>query len=586
MGWLRRTRARTAAGWGALRRAAGWLAARGAMWPAVALVVVLAGMACVAGAVAWGPARWASPWASLGPLGLPQTEVRIVYPTRLSTGQGLAGAQPVTVLARSQAPVAPTAPTVEVWLTLPDEGLAFVDAQGRHIAGRVLVQPGARDAIPQDILVAQDDTQLSRGLLARGRARIEPLAVVAGEELALPDLAGRVRLLGRWGTAYAALADGLERVALPALGVGLLALSGLGIWRRGRRERAARQDRRLGELYTRLRGQITVENWADARVAIEQIRLLAPNYRDVPHLEATVGAAETAASRREQLYVAGVRAYRQRDWPGAVQSFGAIEEETPYYRDVRFLRRTAALYADLQSRDRSLRLAAAEQLGAVADLVDYAPLVAALADRSERVAEAAMAAFRAIGLSALDALLGGLTHEQETVRTRAYQLIEGLGQQARVSLVGALRSSDPTITAAVSRLLVTLGARQELADALLWAEPEHQPGLVAALLGEGPAAYPALVQGLAHAAPARQPVLIDALAALKCQHDLDRRLDESLRATKDPSLRELLQRAAKAPAAPFLARDGARLAEASLAAPADGVQRLRLLGNSSHGKDV
>ena len=63
-----------------------------------------------------------------------------------------------------------------------------------------------------------------------------------------------------------------------------------------------------------------------------------------------VTSAEMAARRREQLYQIGVEAYRARNWPSAVQAFGAIEQETPYYREVRFLG-GSALYADLASRD-------------------------------------------------------------------------------------------------------------------------------------------------------------------------------------------------------------------------------------------
>jgi len=103
----------------------------------------------------------------------------------------------------------------------------------------------------------------------------------------------------------------------------------------------------------------------------------------------------------------------------------------------------------------------------------------------------------------------------------------------------------------VARLLASLGAREELAAALLAAPESHQEGIVEALLSEGMAAGAALLGVLLKAPVERQQTVINALAALKLQVDLDRYIDEAIRATRDPGERQLLQRVQRAPAAPF-----------------------------------
>ena len=46
-------------------------------------------------------------------------------------------------------------------------------------------------------------------------------------------------------------------------------------------------------------------------------------------------------------------------------------------------------------------------------------------------------------------------------------------------------------------------------------------------------------------------MVINALGALKMRVELDRRIEEAIRATRDPAQRDLLQRAQRAPAAPY-----------------------------------
>ncbi|MBC7317567.1 MAG: hypothetical protein H5T70_14185, partial [Chloroflexi bacterium] len=170
----------------------------------------------------------------------------------------------------------------------------------------------------------------------------------------------------RWEQGLRDFSQSLATVMTPYLLLGALFLAAVWLGQRLNAQRRLARERRLSGLYARLREQIRLERWADAREIIEQIRAEAPRYRDIERIDAVVSAAEGAGWRREQLYNTGLQAYKARNWPDAVHAFQAVEQEAPYYREVRFLRRTAALYADLQSRDRSLRLKAAQELGAVA----------------------------------------------------------------------------------------------------------------------------------------------------------------------------------------------------------------------------
>jgi hypothetical protein len=518
--------------------------------------------------LATAPARLISDEVDLGPYGLPGIELQIIYPARLTISQDASRPGLITVLARATSEEAITA--FELVLPLPDNAVSFVDTFGNHVPVRLRVVPGHPDAVPYTLRVAHGQTQLQGRLLLPYRVPVVPAVRGDNEALSVRAMAFEIKLESRWEHTYRLLGAAFSTVALPSLLIGVMALLGWGIFQRHQRCQRARMEHMLAAAYMRLREHIKLEQWTDARREIEQISITRPHYRDVEHLDTVVSAAETSAWRREQLYTLGIQAYQRHDWPTAVQAFRAIEQESPYYRDVRFLQRTAALYADLRSRDRSLRRRAAEELGQVADLLDLSPLVAALGDRSEQVAEAAMASFRIMGLPAVDVLLGGLAHGDATVRERCHRLLEELGQSAREPVTEALRSPDARITAGAATLLAHLGARRELATALLWAPPEHLDGLVTALLSEGAAAATSLIEVLLQAPPERQQTVINALAALKAREDISRRLEEAQRATRDAAQKALLQRALDAQPAGFAT--GARRPSEAPPSDAGGAQ--------------
>ncbi len=524
------------------------------------LHIALAALACLAvlATLSWGtrlmapPSRRAGPHVSLAPYGYAGVELSIVYPARLNYSPGSPDPGILTVYARAEAE--PSA-ELELILPLPNEALAFVDEQGLPVPGRLHILPGYPDALPYTMLLAHADTQLQPTMLFGRTVRITPMLRTPEGAVAVPELAFDTRLESRLGQMVRALGAWLSSWGLL---VAALLAAAAPVWAlvsQARRQRRLAREQRLSAIYTRLRDEIKVENWPEARTRVEELRLLAPTYRDLDRLDTMISTAETASWRREQLYATGLRAYRERDWPNAVQAFQSIEEETPYYRDVRFLRRTAALYADLRSRDRSLRIEAAAQLGEVADLVDMLPLLQALGDRSRQVAEAAEASFARIGVAAVDTLIAGLTAEPLAVRERSFRLLQALGQSAREALVNALHSPDTRVTSAAARLLRALGAREELAEALLWAAPEHHAGIVSALAQEGQAACEPLVNALLQAPASREGVLIGALGAVKTQADISRYLETRLRSAEDDRARQLLQRAIRTPAESFVSAD-------------------------------
>ncbi len=500
------------------------------------------------------PLRHAGTAVDLGIYGLPGVTIRIIHPTRLDATHIGRDAAPVTVLAwaESEEAVRP----FELVFPLPDEALAYVDADGRHVAGHLEVLPGYPEVQPYDLRVAHGRTQYRAGLLFPYRVRIQPMVRFDGETAPLPGAAFSIRLISRWEQGLRQFAESFSAAITPYLLVALLLLVAAWAWQRVNRRRQSARAKELAALYMRLQEDIKLDRWADARDALEKIRAISPHYRDIDHLDTVVTAAETAGWRREQLYIVGVDAYKARNWPDAVHAFQAIEAEAPYYREVRFLRRTAALYADLQSRDRSLRLRAAQELGHVADLLDMMPLLHALGDDSKEVADAVEASFRHIGLDAFEALLAGLIYDAQSagdgaraarVRERAYRLLEGMGQASRESLLGALHSSDPRITASAASLLITLGARQQVADALLWVAPPHREGILGALLSEGIAATAPLVQTLLKAPRDQEQMLVNGLVQLKAEHHIERHISEVMRNTKDKDKVAVLRRILEAP---------------------------------------
>jgi len=514
----------------------------------VVLVLIVAGSWSVRSAVA--PGHRAGDPVRLDGYGFPGVELRLVYPVRVPY-RGLEDTSAIlTVYALAAEPGA--AQPLELFFPLPDSTLAFVDAQGIPVPGRLTVIPGYPDALPYSLLLAHADTQLQPTLFSSRGVRIIPQIRTADGAVAIPELAFRTKVESRLNHTLRSIVLWLSAWGLPAGLVIIVVASLWRVWYGAVLRRRQAREQRLSALYTRLRDEIKVENWPVARERVEELRLLAPSYRDLDQLDTLISTAETGAWRREQLYNAGLDAYRRRDWAAAVQAFAAVEEETPYYRDVRFMRRTAALAADLHSRDRSLRLQAAIELGDVADLLDMTPLLRALGDSSKEVADAAEASFARVGPPAFDALIEGLTADRISIRERSYRLLQGMGQSVRDQLLNALHSPDPRITAPVARLLVGLGARQTLARALLTTGPEHHEGIIEALLSEDNAAAEPLVDALLEAPEGSEEVVIRAIAALRVRTDIDHYLEARLRAAPSSAARHRIQRAMRAPAEAFV----------------------------------
>jgi hypothetical protein len=533
--------------WAQLRQALTGRRGKAILAVAILLIVCAASWA-IRAAVA--PTYRAGAPVALDAYGLPGVELRLVYPVRVAY-HGLGDERTaLTVYARARDAAA--VQTFELLLPLPDATIAIVGPDSLPVPGRLTVEPGYPDALPYSLLLAHADTQMQPTLFASRGVRITPLLRTELGAVTIPELSFRTEVESRFGHAMRSIVLWLSGWGLP---VGLAVILVTSLWRvwysAGLRRRQSREQR-LSALYTRLRDEIKVENWPVARERAEELRLVAPAYRDLDRLDTLISTAETGTWRREQLYNSGLEAYRQRDWPAAVQAFAAIEEETPYYRDVRFLRRTAALGADLRSRDRSLRLQAAVELGAVADLLDMSPLLRALGDGSKEVADAAEASFARIGVGGFDTLIDGLVSDRVSVRERSQRLLQGMGQSARDQLLNALHSPDARVTGPVARLLGGLGAREALARALLFTGSQHHQGIIEALVAEDMAAAEPLVDALLAAPEGREGVVIRAIAALRAQADIDRYLEARLRAAPDQAARQRIQRAMRAPAEPFV----------------------------------
>jgi len=243
---------------------------------------VLAAVGCVV-VVGWfiglgtAPSRQAGEPVALDRYGVPETEITIVYPPRLGVEASGDKVTTLTVLARalSQEAVRP----LLLLFPLSDEAIAFVDAQGGHIPGRVEVVPGYPDAMPYDLRVVHGDTQLQGRLLRPYRVRIVPRIGVGSGTVAVSELAFEIRLEGRIERALRGLSALICNVAMPYLFLGLvLLLIAWGCYRVVRRRRWE-LERELASSYGTLREQIKLDRWADARKEVDYIRLLRPHYR-------------------------------------------------------------------------------------------------------------------------------------------------------------------------------------------------------------------------------------------------------------------------------------------------------------------
>jgi len=499
------------------------------------------------------PLRRVGDDVDLASYGIEGVHLHMIYPTRLepfSDGQ----IETVTVMARADDAAWDRA--ISVVLPLSDDSVAYVDGEGMRVPGRLEITPGYPEALPHELRVLHARTQLRGGLLGRHMVSVEPRVLVDGTWVAVPELSFRLALEAPWLRTMRRVASFLAGAGLPALLILAAMLVVVLAWGRLRQRRRLAQEQQLAGRYRQLREHVRLSEWGQARSELEDIRTVDAGYRDLPQLELMVNAAESRSWRLEQLYEAGWAAYKRRDWPEAIHALRAVEDEAPYYRNVAFLQRTAALYADLASRDRSRRLAAAQTLGQVGDLLDMMPLLYALGDPSEQVAEAASDSIEAIGLGAVDTLLAGLSLDAPQVRQRSYNLLRSFGQEAKASLVGALRSSDPRVTASAAKLLANLGALEALVYALGVVSEPHQSGIAEALLSEGLATCRPMVNALLSCPPEKRDLYVRLLVALRHREPVDRHLEELLRSTREARHKVLLKRVLAGEPEPFTADMG------------------------------
>lgn len=549
-------------------RTAGSPGTAGAVLGTISATVVLLWLLLGLGAlVTWvqPPPRRSTGPVALGDYGAPGVSLRISYPTRIRPDPAGADAGVVVVSAVADGPdaVRPLA----IALPLEGDAVLFLDGEGRVAPGRLEIVPGYPDPLPHSLRIAHGNTQLRGGVLRSYRVQITPVLLLDEGPVEVPPLALSVSLPSRAADWVWTALSSLNAAAAPYLAVVTVGVVGVWLVVYSVQRRAEAEQRTLMGLYRRLEEHIRLERWSDAREAIESIRLIEPGYRDVQLLDTRVRSADNARWRREELFRSGVTAYREGRWREAARALADVAREDPFFRDVHFLSRTAALYTDLSSRDRSRRVAAARQLGEVGDLVEWGPLLDALADPSPEVAEAAERAFQQIGPGAFEVLLGALTHASEEIRRRSFRVIKGYSSAVKEELLAALRSSDVHLTRQVAQLLHAAGGRRELAEALLWAEDGHLPGVVEPLLGEGIAATSLLIDVLLRAPDDRVEVVLRAVAALKDRADITRPLDEAYRAHRDHDERQRLERAVEVGPAPFMAA-----AEAAPAGPPEDTE--------------
>ena len=165
--------------------------------------------------LAASPAQHAGTPVRLDAYGRPDVEVRVIHPTRLNVDDTGARAARVTLSARALEASA-TEP-IELVLPLPDDAVAFVNADGDHIPGRVRITPGFPDALPHDLRLAHGNTQLQGGLLFPYRVWVVPLLVTNDGTSPVRELAFGVRLESVWGQSMRTFASGVARYGTPYL---------------------------------------------------------------------------------------------------------------------------------------------------------------------------------------------------------------------------------------------------------------------------------------------------------------------------------------------------------------------------------
>jgi len=518
------------------------------------LVLALCWVIVLIGALLGGPkiTRRAGPVLDLTPYGRPGVTLRLLYPETLSpSGQ----AALLTVIARAETPTASR--PLRLALDSADDGIGFLDPDGWPVAGRLTLIPGYPEAAPYALRLAGTGSDLRGGWLTARRVPFRAYLLESSGAVPLVELGFQVAIPARVPSALRDLAADAAALWGPLLVVTLVVLAGWGAHRyqsRGRAEAEARQAREADSaaaLWHRLQDELGAGRLQDARRSMEALRAIAPGYRGLALIDARLAEQELAALEREAATRRGLEAYARQDWRSAAAALATVEDGNTSPHDLAYYRRTAVLYADLTSRDRSRRVAAARALGEVGDLEVWGPLIAALGDSAEVVADAAEQALLRAGPACYGDLMAALRSGSPAVAGRAARVIRGYGQAMRDPLLEALRMPDATITPQVAGLLADLGGRRDLADALLWAPDTHLPSLAHALAGEGAAAAAPLIEVLAKAPPDRLGVVLAAIGAVKARADISRLLEDALRATRDQDGRERLERAIAVPAAPY-----------------------------------
>lgn len=217
--------------------------------------------------LATSPARHAGQPVRLDAYGIPGVEIRIVYPTRLGVQHPGDDSATITVLARALSEE--TTEPLELAFSLSDASVAFVDSQGTHLPGRLKVVPGCPDALPYDLRVVHEDTQLRAGLLRAYRVDILPMVRVDGETVAVPELAFSLHLESYWEQIARTFTDSVVRVGTPYLVLGVMAAVIGWIWLRVGRQRA-RHARRAYRPHILISG--STSNCSDGRTRAERSR--------------------------------------------------------------------------------------------------------------------------------------------------------------------------------------------------------------------------------------------------------------------------------------------------------------------------
>ena len=477
----------------------------------------------------------------------PGVTVEMVLPQRLETWNTTDAAQVLTLYVT---PHRPDVEGVSLVFALGDRSVVLTDVNGQILSGPIEVsfQYPAEMILP--LYVATAATGEGSGLLSFHTVSLNLYTLRDGVQTPVDGLGTQIALSSRLGSALRRVNDFLTRIALPIMAI-LTPFVLLGNWWAKRRQRQTDAQKALDARYVFIRELVDAGQIVRAREAAALLRREAPNYARIDHLDeflSTLGSAELTASsvvssNTESTLDEGIKAYKARDWElacGLLHTAQATDEYNPH---LQFLYRTSCLYLALSGRDRSKRIAALRELGEIGDLVDLVPIVDALDDANSTVAKAAEETLLAIGPVAFDALARGLKNPSQSIKRRSRNVLASLGQDIREQLLSLLHTRDAELVAIASELLIGLGAREQLADALLWADPTVLDGIVRALVSDEIVALQPLLDVLLRAPSERQPYVLAAIGELKKHVNIDRRIEDMQRSVRDGEKRNLLGRA-------------------------------------------